>query len=308
MLYFIVNLKSRTGESRAIWETVKQELKLRNERYMAFRTKGPGHAMQLAKKISSFPEEEIRLVVCGGDGTINEVINGITDFEKVSLGIIPMGSGNDFAKGLGITGTPDELIKRILNDNERRLIDLGSVRYSENKPPRLFGISAGVGLDAIVCKKAMHSKQKAMLNKIGMGKLVYLLLTVETLFSMRTVRGIVGFDGEKSKRFDKLIFSASMNLPAEGGGVPMVPWANPQDGRLGMCLAHDIPRWKAFLDLPWLVVGKHDRVKNFYIRDYGSCVIRLAKPVTLHADGEYLGEVSELHFEVEKGKLQLLQE
>lgn len=308
MLYFIVNLKSQTGEGRAVWETVKQELKERNVRYMAFRTKGPGHAMELAKRISSFPEEDIRIVVCGGDGTINEVINGITDFDKVSLGIIPMGSGNDFAKGLGITGSTESLIRRIIDDRERKLIDLGSVRYSDVKPPRLFGISAGVGLDAIVCKKAMHSKQKAFLNRFGMGKLVYLLLTVETLFSMRHVRGIVSFDGDKSKRFDKLIFSAVMNLPAEGGGVPMVPWADPQDGRLSMCLAHDVPRWKSFFELPWLVLAKHDRLKDFYLRDFGSCVVRLAKPVTLHADGEYLGEVSELHFEVEKGKLQLLQE
>ena len=308
MIYFIVNLKSKTGVSADTWNTVKGVMREEGITYRAFQTRYPGHAMALAEKISSLPGKEIRLVVVGGDGTVNEVLSGITDFSKVSLGIVPSGSGNDFAGGLGISKDPEVAIRRIISDRERSVIDLGSVTYDGATRPRYFGISSGVGLDAIVCKKALHSKQKAFLNRFGLGKLTYLLLTVETLFSMRTVRGRVSFDGEKSKRFDKLIFAAAMNLPSEGGGVPMAPDANPQDGHLTLCLAHDVSRFAAFFALPWLVLGKHDRLKCFYLRDFGSCLIRLEKPVTLHGDGEVLGEVKEILFEIHKGKLQLLHE
>lgn len=66
----------------------------------------------------------------GGDGTANEVINGMTHFEKVRFGVIPTGSGNDLARGLGITGTPTEVIGHILNCREDYVMDLGQVSWN----------------------------------------------------------------------------------------------------------------------------------------------------------------------------------
>ena len=103
MIYFIVNITARTGKSRAIWMEMKEILENRGIEYKAFQTRYAGHATDLARKISSLPEDRIYLITVGGDGTLNEVINGITDFSRIVLGILPIGSGNDFARGMGIS-------------------------------------------------------------------------------------------------------------------------------------------------------------------------------------------------------------
>ena len=135
----------------------------------------------------------ICLAVVGGDGTANEVINGITHPEKVRFGLIPTGSGNDLARGLKLSGTPSENLARMLSCMQRgreacTVIDLGEVAWDDCEKPRKFAISAGVGLDALVCKKALTSKLKVFLNKLHLGKLTYLLITVQSLFPCRRRR------------------------------------------------------------------------------------------------------------------------
>ena len=95
---------------------------------------------------------------------MNEVLNGITDFEKVRFGMIPSGSGNDFGRGLWIAKNPKVGMHQILKAIAREQngipvtrVDLGLVRWGEEES-RIFGISSGIGLDAIVCKKALNSK------------------------------------------------------------------------------------------------------------------------------------------------------
>ena len=97
MLYFIANETARTGKGTAVWKQVQTELKERDIAYKAFKTEHANHASELAEKISRLDDDDINIIVIGGDGTLNEVINGITDFEKVRLSLIPAGSGNDFA-------------------------------------------------------------------------------------------------------------------------------------------------------------------------------------------------------------------
>lgn len=99
MLYFIVNHTSATGKCRNVLKKVIERLSEKGEQYKLFKTKYEGHASEIAEKLSKLPDEKITIIVIGGDGTINEVLNGISDFEKVRLGIIPAGSGNDFARG-----------------------------------------------------------------------------------------------------------------------------------------------------------------------------------------------------------------
>ena len=90
------------------------------------------------------------------------VINGITHPEKVRFGLIPTGSGNDLARGLKLSGTPSENLARMLSCMQRgreacTVIDLGEVAWDDCEKPRKFAISAGVGLDALVCQKALTS-------------------------------------------------------------------------------------------------------------------------------------------------------
>ena len=115
MYYFIVNLTSRTGKAAKTWHQLKLELDQREVAYKAYVSEYPGHATRLAKMICNKADKDIRLIVVGGDGTANEVINGMEHFEKVTFGYIPSGSGNDLGRGLGISAKdPLEALQRIL--------------------------------------------------------------------------------------------------------------------------------------------------------------------------------------------------
>lgn len=300
MLYFIVNDNSRSGRSHKIWTDISRELKNQEIVFKAYRPKNAAHAAKIAGEISMMDDDDLRLVVIGGDGTINEVINGIKDFSKVKFACISSGSGNDFARGLKICGNHIEQLKNIISSGVTQRIDIGKVTFNgENtKRTRYFGISSGIGLDAIVCKKALDSKQKNFLNKIGLGKLTYVLLTVESLFSMQTIKATVEFD-EDNKPFyaDKMIFLAAMNMSAEGGGVRMTPDASCSDGKLSVCLAHKIPKWRTFFCLPLLMAAKHTGLKGFEIKDGRKITVTTDRPVVLHTDGEYCDDVTKIEFE-----------
>lgn len=242
----------------------------------------------------------------GGDGTVNEEINGITDFEHVSLSVIPTGSGNDFARGLGLPKNPEEGLRNILHCKTVRTMDLGRVFCPETGTERLYAISAGVGMDALVCKKVNRSKIKNFLNALHLGNLSYLVLTVQSLFTMDTENVKAGINNRKGyRRFEKLIFLSVMNFRAEGGGVPMAPGASAFDGELSVCAASGIPKWKAFLLLPFLVAAKHENLRGFDVMNCRQIAIRADKPMTLHTDGEYIGDYKTIEFECLPKKLKI---
>lgn len=305
MLYFIVNEKSKSGKGSSVWTQIVNYLETNRIEYKYWMTKYQGHAQELAGEISALEGAEKKLIIVGGDGTVNEVINGITDFDRIALGVIPNGSGNDFVRGLKAEQNPVRYLERIDRWNAVNHIDLGEVSWTGCEKPRLFGISAGVGMDAVVCKMAMTSKVKTYLNKLHLGKLTYLILTIRALFSMDTATGVLTIDG-KSETLDKVIFSAVMNFRAEGGGVPMAPAASAGDGLLSVCCAADVPKWKTFFYLPFIVLAKHGQIKKIKLFDAEELEWRFDKPMTIHTDGEYYGEVTQVQFRCLKGKLRVL--
>ena len=150
--HFIVNPKSRTGKALQIWQGLKAELEKQNIDYDVYQTAYAGHARELAEQLTKPKQQEgtehvepkesdIRLVVVGGDGTFNEVINGICDFQRVEIGLIPTGSGNDLGRGLGLTGTPVDQLNRILHADELVTMDLGEVSWNQQAARQRFAIS-----------------------------------------------------------------------------------------------------------------------------------------------------------------------
>ena len=311
MLYFIVNETSRGGRSAGIWQQVEVALAEKNINFHAWKTEYEGHAQVLAREICQMEDDDICIVVVGGDGTVNEVINGMSGFERVRFGLIPAGSGNDFARGLQISKNPLENLQRIINCKEKgrdktTIIDLGQVSWEGCQKPRMFAISAGLGMDALVCKKTLTSKIKPFLNKIHLGKLTYLILTIQSLFSMKTTEAVVRFDGKGQTNLNKIIFLASMNFRAEGGGVPMAPHAVATDGKLSVCTVWGIPKWRTFFCLPFLVAAKHLWIRGIDVTDCLEFGVKAKDPMELHADGEYLGDVTEAQFSCLPGKLRML--
>ena len=312
MYYFIVNQTGGGGRGKWTWKKVQKILDGKNIEYKVYFTGDDGSACDIAKQISSINMcdsdsvgEKKNLVVVGGDGTINEVLNGLESFDGLRFGLVPTGSGNDFARGIGIPKNTKKALHRILDSKSPEKIDLGRVRYDDGSS-RYFGISSGVGLDAIVCKKALKSKMKKFLNKLGLGQAVYILLTIKTLFSMKTEKLRVSFDDGAEQIFDKTIFMAMMNFRAEGGGVKMCPDAKSDDGKLSVCLVHGVKKFQTFFLLPFLMAGKHGKFKGFELLECRNAEINFDTPQTLHPDGEYGGEVSHVRFESVESRLEIL--
>lgn len=311
MLYFIANETARTGKGVGVWRQVQIELREKKIPYKVYMTEYKEHATELAKMISEKNEKDICIVVVGGDGTLNEVINGITDFEKVRVSLIPAGSGNDFARNLDIKKSPQERLARILECVEKgsdcyERIDLGEVEWKEGEKPRKYAISSGVGMDALVCKKNATSKVKIIMNKLGLGKLSYLIVTVQSLLTMETADMAVKVDGSSILNFKRTIFAAAMNTKAEGGGVPMAPKASVQDGLISTCFVYKFSKLGALIRLPFLATGNHEHFNGFKLFDCKSIDLKIKKPMALHTDGEYLGDVTEVNYRCLPGKMRFI--
>ena len=307
MYHFIVNIHGGSGKAFLKWNKIRALL---NEKKLEFKVRVPqavGDASRIAREISELPEEDIRIVVVGGDGTINEVLNGITDFSRVKLGLIPTGSGNDFTRGLKLPRhNPKKAVDILLNSKGDKKIDLGKSTVLSTGDSRIFGISSGFGLDAIVGTGINEAKIKKILNWVHLGKLSYAFLTIQTLFTMKTYEASLSFDGEEAIKFNKLIFLAAMNFKAEGGGVPMCPKARGDDGELSVCVAAGVPKILTFFKFPLLCLGLHSKSKGFYLRNCKTLELSSSENSILHTDGEFVGNVDRIKFEVLPAKLTML--
>lgn len=306
MYHFIVNLNSRTGKARKIWEELRQELDRREVLYVLHETKYAGHAIEISRKLVRSAEDTVKIIVLGGDGTFNEVINGAREYEKIEIGYIPTGSGNDLARGLGLSADPMENLNRILDSTEYTQMDLGCISWDEGESKKFFAVSAGVGVDADVCRRALSSTLKKVLNKIGLGKLTYAILTIESLFAMPPMNAHIVADGVDYGIMDKVTFIALMNHKCEGGGVPMSPEADAFDGKLSMCCIHGISKLRCLSLFPSLLSAKHTKHSAYLGVDFKEADIVLKTPNVWHTDGEMSTYNTVMHIECLPGAIKLM--
>lgn len=305
MYHFLVNHHGASGKTVAKWNKIKKILDEKNIEYTEIVPQYAGHATKIAEELCNSSTEPVKLVIIGGDGTINEVINGITDFEKISLGVIPVGSGNDFARGMNIPRSSyKKALDLILNAPQDHKIDLGKSTCDGNS--RLFAISSGFGMDALVGTKINGSKIKKFCNMLHIGSLSYSLMTIKVLFGMETMKARITFDDGSVLNFDQLVFIASMNCFAEGGGVPMAPDAKPDDGYLSLCIGAGIPKWRTFLKFPVLALGWHKNSSGFTLKNCKWFEVETDIPTVMNTDGEYVGTATKARVEILPSKLRVL--
>lgn len=287
MYHFIINSSSRSGRGIRIWTKVKAELTKKQVNFICYFTSYKGHAMEIAADICQNNTGIKTIVVLGGDGTLNEVINGIADFSKILLGYIPTGSSNDLARSLHLSKNPLDRLNRILLPMHFDFLDVGSVCLDKDEKKR-FVVSTGAGFDAGVCEETFRSPIKKKLNKLGLGKLTYLIIALKQLFSSSFTDCEVIADGV-SKTYEQVFMITSMIHRYEGGGLKICPDANPRDGKLSVCVVHGLSRFQILFLLPTLLFGQHVRFKGVETFDCNELSLTLAKPTHIHVDGEYPG-------------------
>ncbi len=280
---FIINPHSRSGKGGMVWELIQPELLKRGIEYDYYCTTHAGHAIQIAEKITADGKEH-NLIVLGGDGTVNEVVNGIKDIDKTTLGYIPTGSGNDFARGMGIPKNPIEALEVILKRNAIKTIDIGVLSRAGKE--RRFAVSTGIGFDAAICHQVAISKYKYLLNKLKLGKLSYVFVALNRLFRDATVNAEVFLDDKCVQKFKKVYFVAVMNQPYEGGGFKFCPKAKPDDGKLDVIVISNLAKLTVLMLLPTAFKGWHVFAPGITVMQGEKVSVITDKALAIHTDGE----------------------
>lgn len=326
MYHIIVNPSSSSGRGKSKWDKIETRFRQSGISYKVHYSSQDNSIENICKELTS-NGEECTLVVLGGDGTMNAVVNGIQDFEHTKVGFIQTGSGNDLLKGIGISKKIDELVDSILKGEVVRTCDIGRLTYhnrssildsfthkpiahtsdaDDNIPAvRLFNISCGIGFDAEICQKANSALLKSLLNKIRAGKLVYISEAIHMIFASPMVGMKITCDGKEVMR-PRTLFTVVMNTCYEGGGFKFCPDAVNSDGILDLFGAGDLNRMMFFRIFPTAYDGNHLKFKGLF-SDKGKTVsIRSAVPLWVHTDGEVTCRSSSISIDLYPHKLRLL--
>ncbi len=303
MYTFIVNPNARSGLGHKIWSSLEEVLKEKNVEYQVLFTKYQHHATKLTKQLTS-SGEECTIIALGGDGTINEVVNGICDISKVTFGYIPIGSSNDFARSLKLSTDAKEALNHILKPSAYKYINVGTLEYKDKK--RRFAVSCGLGFDAAVCHHLIVSKLKKILNKIGLGKLCYVAIAIARLMAQDLRPMTLTFDDGREVSFEKAYFAAAMNQRYEGGGFKFCPKADPSDDILDIIVASDISKLKLLCLLPTAYKGWHVHVKGIHVYQCKYADIKSDIALPVHTDGEPIFLQRNVRLGLEPEKLRLI--
>lgn len=302
MYNFIVNPAARSGAGLKIWkEQVEPMLRAKNITYRCRFSEKPGAVSRLACEILASAEEfPVTMIILGGDGTVNEALQGISDTSKVILGYIPTGSSNDLARDLRLPRDPSAALELILRKDSARPMDLGTVAYPDGETRR-FCVSCGIGFDAAVCQEALHSRLKKAMNKFGLGKLTYLGIALKQLFAARAISGRLSIEGGEYADIGNMLFAACMLHRYEGGGFMFAPDADAGDGILNICAVGDLPKLFILFALPTAFKGKHYRFKGITPYRAEKLVIEASSPLWVHTDGEVARKSRRITVTCEKG-------
>ncbi|MFH0827060.1 MAG: diacylglycerol kinase family protein [Candidatus Omnitrophota bacterium] len=282
----IVNPVAGGGKTSAIWKDIERQIKKLGVDYSFVLTQGVGNATELAKAAEQ--EGFQKIFVVGGDGTLNEVINGI-ELSQTAVGVIPTGSGNDLSKMVGIRGIADALAS--LRHQKRRRIDLGKAKG------RLFINNLGIGFDACV---AATKKKLGILR----GNLVYVFSSLKVLGSFRAYP--VEITAEGYRFCDKVMSVSIGNGQFHGGCFKLTPDAVIDDGLLDACIIKELSKMKSLLSIPKAIKGTHGCLKEVNFFKAKKIFLCSQSPLWAHLDGEVLPEpVREMEIEVLPGSLEL---
>ena len=246
----------------------------------------PGHAIQLAKQSGN---EGYNLVIAmGGDGTVHEVMNGlmqIPESKRPILGVVPVGSGNDFAHGIKASTVPTEALKCAIN-GEPSAVDLGLMTDAHGRK-EYFDNTLGIGFGAIV---TIRSHQMPVLR----GFLMYLASVLQTIILDHNPI-TMQIESDNQTWEEKVIYLVLCNGPREGGGFLIAPDARIDDGLLHYAMITDVSRPMMFRIVPEVMKGTHGRFKQVKMGSCKKFMVSANRPLYVHADGEiYTGPGTDL--------------
>jgi diacylglycerol kinase (ATP) len=301
--FVIVNPNAGKRKGQHDWLTIAKFLDEAGIEYANVFTEHRDHAMKLTRK---FIESGFRkIIVVGGDGTLNEVVNGIftQDFAKpgeITLAMIPVGTGNDWCRMFDIPFNYKDSIKLIVKGNVF-LQDIGVLEYISGEgrqKKRHFANMAGMGFDAMVAKKTNKQKEAGKGNPLS-----YFINIFSSLFAFKITRTNITLD---DRNIRSEIFSMSVGIcQFNGGGMKQAPYAIPDDGLFDLTIISPIGKFKIIRNILKLLDGSFTRLPE--VSTFKSAYINIESdpPLYIEVDGESLGH-SPFEFNIKQKSLHII--
>ena len=279
----IVNPAAGDGTASRVLPTIERQLREHGVTFDLVTTERPWHAVELVQRAV---RDGIEIVVAvGGDGTANEVINGLMRAKQAgegtaALGVLCVGRGNDLAFGAGVPHTLDEECMTLAEDF-RRTIDVGRVEGDALSESRFFGNGVGIGFDAVVGFEA--AKLKRLRGFLG-----YFVAALKTIFLYyRAPLTRIEYEGQTIDQRSLMV--SIMNGRRLGGGFMMAPDARIDDGRFDLCIASQLSRPGILALIPRFMKGTQASRPSIKTgRTARITVTALDGVLPAHADGETL--------------------
>jgi YegS/Rv2252/BmrU family lipid kinase len=282
----IVNPNAGNGRGAKDWDKITELLNQENISYTVYFTERKGHAIELT--LDAIEAGFRKIITVGGDGTLNEVLNGVFSNKScpttdIVLSLIPVGTGNDWGRMFGIPLDYAKAVKIIVN-NKRMLHDVGRISFFNGyeKNIRYFINIAGLGFESVVVKKTNYQKD----NGHG-GKLIYFYNLLTSLMSYKNTSAQIIIDG---KTIQANVFSINIgNGRYCGGGMRQTPDAIPDDGLLDVTVINGMGKFEIVRNLKILYDGtilSHPKIEGYKCRN-----IEVVSDSVMYveADGESLG-------------------
>jgi len=292
-MYFVVNPAAGRGRGRKTLERLQPLL--RPEDVVAV-SEGPGHCQRLAAEGAA---QHPAVTVVGGDGTVCEVINGIAQVGfTAALGILPVGTANDLASGVGIPRDFERALA-IVRAGHIRPVDLGLIVRGDER--RYFVTTVGAGINALIASQAQAETDKAVGSPV-----VYIGVAIKMILRYSPVPVEIEA-GQYTHRGPILMMSVS-NVAKEGGLFWLAPDARPDDGFLHLLIWSDVPLWLRHWYALKSVLGGTHKLKRASLRAVKSVTLRAVEDTPFYVDGEYapLRAGESVEMTVQEGKLGVL--
>ena len=269
MFHIISNPNAGEGKKKKLQRRAIERFRALGQAFCVHETEKPGQAVHLARQLSE--EGAGDLIVMGGDGTLHEVLNGMTNFEQCALGLIPAGTGNDFAAAAGIPTQPEAAVDLIVQSRPQ---------YTEfmQLPGGVRGINAvGTGIDVEILRRCRSSRWLH-------GKFQYLISLILSLIRFRNYDLIARVNGKEQAY--KTLIACVGNGYRIGGGIRMCPKAVLGDGLLDFVAVNDVKKSRI---LPAFVKLMQGRILEESFARFERCErieVVSDRPFTVQVDGE----------------------
>ncbi|SFJ10482.1 lipid kinase, YegS/Rv2252/BmrU family [Halobacillus dabanensis] len=288
MYIVIVNPEAGNGKAQVLFRKIQKDPLYNKANCRSFFTEGEGHAEKLARQVVEIHKETITaVVVIGGDGTLHEVVNGIINYPRIPISLIPAGSGNDFARGIRLKERGIKLFQKYIKRPEQFSVRLGRYlpRQQSKNRQRAFLNSIGFGLDGLVVETANNQKNRYWARKLRISKLTYSLALFRTIRRARPFQFELILDGKLYPVQEAMMVTIT-NHPYYGGGMKIAPKANIKNPAFYIMLVEPIKKKKLLALFFSVFLGQHIRMKEVRQVKASRVSIRSFERIPYQVDGQ----------------------